>query len=116
MGEVDGDALFALGRQAIDEEGEIEGAALRADPLRIRFERRKLVLEQHLGLIEKPPDQSRLAVIDTAAGDEAQKVLVLLRAQIGFDIAALEFDEARHQRIISKSHRPSSRRKPGSIE
>ena len=88
IGDIDGDALLALGRKAVDEQREIELAALRADLLRIRFERRELVLEQHLGFIEKPADQGRLAVIDAAAGDEAQQVLVLLRAQIGLDIAA----------------------------
>ncbi len=35
----------------------------------------KLVFEDHLGLVQQPADQGRLAVIDRAAGDEAQQIL-----------------------------------------
>ena len=101
VGDVDGDALLALGGEAVDEEREVEVAALRAHLLRIGFECRQLVLEQHLGFIEKPSDQGRLAVIDGAAGDEAEKILLLLRVEIGFDVAAGELDETGHQKYPS---------------
>ena len=74
---------------------------MRADLLRIGFECGELVFEQHLRFVEQPADQGRLAVIDAAAGDEAQKILVLLGAEIGSDIAAGEFDEAGHQKYPS---------------
>ena len=101
IGYVDGDALFTLGGEAIDEKGEIEIAALRAHLLGIGFECRQLILEQHLRFIEKPPDERRLAVIDGAAGNEAKQVLLLLGVEIGFDVAAGEFDETRHQKYPS---------------
>jgi hypothetical protein len=77
--DVDGDALLALGGQAVDEQREVEVAALRADFLRVGLERSELVLEDHLRVVEEPADQSRLAVVHAAAGDEAQQALVLVR-------------------------------------
>ena len=38
----------------------------------------KLILEDHLGIVEEPANQGALAVIDAAAGDEAQERLVLM--------------------------------------
>jgi hypothetical protein len=34
-----------------------------------------LILEDELGIMQEPSDQGRLAVVDRAAGDEAQQVL-----------------------------------------
>ena len=73
IGDIDGDALFALGRKPVDEKSEIQIAPRRAELLRILFERLHLVVEDRIGLVEKAPDQGRLAVVDRAAGDEAQK-------------------------------------------
>ena len=41
-------------------------------------ERRELIFEDQLGIVEQPADQRRLAVIDAAAGEEAQQRLLLL--------------------------------------
>ncbi len=57
VGDVDRDALLALGREAVDQQREVELAALRADFLRVGLERRELVLEDHLRVVEQPPDQ-----------------------------------------------------------
>ena len=54
---------------------------LRAVLLRIALERGQLVLEDQLGVVEQPADQRRLAVVDRAAGQEAQQRLLLLRRQ-----------------------------------
>ncbi len=45
VGDVDGDALFALGLQAVEQQGEVDVAALGADLFRVALERRELVLE-----------------------------------------------------------------------
>ncbi len=86
VGDVDGDALLALGGKPVDQESEIDLLSLRADALRIRLQRRQLILEDHLAVIEQPPDQRRLAVVDRAASDEAQQRLVLVLDEIGVDI------------------------------
>ncbi len=86
IGDIDGDALLALGRQPVDQQREIEIAALGAELFRIALECRELVVEQQLGFIEQPADQRGLAVVDAAAGDEAQQVLAFLREQIRFDV------------------------------
>ena len=54
--------------------------ALRPVPLAVAFQRGELVVEDLLALVQQPADQRRLAVIDAAAGDEAQKLLALLLA------------------------------------
>ena len=78
IGDVDRDALLALGGEAVDQQREIDLLALRADALAVGFERGELVLEDHLGIVEQPADQRGLAVVDAAAGDEAQQRLVLV--------------------------------------
>ena len=76
--DVDGDALLALGGEAVEEEREVEVVALRADALRVDLERGELVLEQELRLAQQPADERALAVVDAAARDEAQQALVLV--------------------------------------
>ena len=78
VGDVDGDALLALGGEAVDEQREVELAALGADLLRVGLERGEVVLEHELRVVEQPPDERALAVVDAAAGDEAQHGLVLV--------------------------------------
>ena len=51
-------------------------------------QRVELVVEDLLALVEQPPDQRRLAVIDAAAGDEAQQLLRLLLREPGADVVA----------------------------
>ena len=64
VGDVDGDALLALGGEAVDQQREVDLLPLRADPLAVGFERGELVLEDHLRIVEQPADQRRLAVVD----------------------------------------------------
>ena len=73
IGDVDGDALLALRLQAVDQQREIEIAAGGAGDLALRRQRGELVVEQHLRIVEQTADQRALAVIDAAAGDEAQR-------------------------------------------
>ena len=54
--------------------------------LAVGFQRGQLVFEDHLAVIEQPPDQRGLAVIHRPAGDESQHGLVLMLLQIGVDI------------------------------
>ncbi|MCY1228785.1 hypothetical protein D9M72_411190 [compost metagenome] len=105
VGHVDGDALFALGGQAVHQQGEVEVFALRAHLLRVGFELRQLVLEQHLRLIQQPADQRALAVVDAAAGDEAQQALALLGTQVVCDVVMRRgwrgVDQGFHQKYPS---------------
>jgi hypothetical protein len=86
IGHVDGDALFAFGRQSIDQQGKVDVPALGARYLAVVFQRRQLILEDHLAVVKQPPDQRRFAVIDRSAGDEAQHGLVLVLHKIGVDV------------------------------
>ena len=87
VGDVDGDALLALRRQPVDEEGEVEVGALRAGARGIGGERVELVGEDGARIVEEATDQRRLAVVDRAAGDEAQHRLGGVARQVRVDVA-----------------------------
>jgi hypothetical protein len=57
-------------------------------PLAVGLERGELVVENLLRLVQQPADQRRLAVVDAAAGDEAQQLRALLRAQPFGDVGS----------------------------
>ena len=63
-GDVDGDALLALGLQAVGELRQIGLAAAR--------DAGQVVLQHRPAVHQQAPDQCALAIIDGAAGDEAQ--------------------------------------------
>ena len=80
---VDGDALLALGLQAVDEQSEIGHFARRAPAAAVVRDGRELVVEHLAGVVQQAADQRALAVVDAAAGDEAQQVdLALLREEL----------------------------------
>jgi hypothetical protein len=98
VGDVDRDALLALGGKAVDEQREIRFVALRAVAFRVGVERAELVVEQRLGLVQQAPDQGALAVVDAAAGDEAQQGLVLVQVEVAFDVALDQGGALVHQK------------------
>ena len=77
VGDVDGDALLALGPQPVGDEGQVDLADAAA--LRGRGDRLELVVEELAGVEEQAADQGRLAVVDRSDGGEAQQVHDLLR-------------------------------------
>jgi hypothetical protein len=72
VGDVDRDALLALGAQSVGQQREV-GVAVAA-PLRGLLDVLELVLEDRLGVVEQPADQRRLAVVDRAGGGEADEL------------------------------------------
>jgi hypothetical protein len=50
--------------------------------LRLSLERAQLVVEDPLRVVQQPPQQRGLAVVDAAAGDEAQRRLVALAFEV----------------------------------
>jgi hypothetical protein len=74
VGDVDGDALLALGAQAVGEQGEVDlpvGAVAARAGLRDGVE---LVLEDRLRVVQQAADEGRLAVVDRPGGREAQEL------------------------------------------
>ena len=63
VGDVDGDALLAFRLQAVDQPCEI-GCG------------RATIVRHDVGIDQEPADQRALAVVDAAAGDEAQQACV----------------------------------------
>ena len=91
VGHINRDSLLAHGGQAIHQQREVDILTLGADAPAVGGERGKLVLEYHLAVVEKPADESRLAVIDRAAGNETQQCLVLMLNQVCVDVLGNEF-------------------------
>ena len=74
VGDVDGDALLALGAQAVGQQRQVDlgVAAPAAGPL----DGGELVLEDALRVVQQAADERALAVVDRAGGGEAQQVHV----------------------------------------
>ena len=72
VGDVDRDALLALGAQAVGEQSEVDVAVAAA--LRRLLDVLELVGEDLLRVVEQPADQRGLAVVDRARRDEAEQV------------------------------------------
>ena len=70
VGHVDGDALLALGPQAVGEQGQV--GVLVATVAAGALDRLELVLEDGLGVVEQAPDQRALAVVDRPGRGQAQ--------------------------------------------
>ena len=101
IGNVNGNALLALRGKAIDQQGEINAFALRAETGGIGLQGGQLVLEDHFRLVQHSPDQRGLAIINTAAGDEAQKRFFLMALQIGENILGNQVGLVGHQKYPS---------------
>ncbi len=71
VGDVDGDALLALGAQPVGHQREVGVvvAALARRPL----DGRELILHHGLGVVEQPADQGGLAVVDRTGGGDSQQ-------------------------------------------
>jgi hypothetical protein len=81
--DIDGDALLALGLQAVDQQREVGHFARRAPAAAVIGDRRKLVVEHLTRVVQQTADERALAVVDRAAGDEAQQVdVALLREKL----------------------------------
>ena len=98
VGHIDGDALLALGLQAVEQEREVEVVALGADPLGVGLEGGEMILEHHVRLVEHPPDEGRLAVVDRTTRDESQESLALVLREVFVDVGGDEFAAVRHQK------------------
>ena len=85
VGDVDGDALLALGAQAVGELGEVDGGLLLAGRGDLAGDGADLVLVDVAGVVEQAADEGGLAVVDAAGGGEAEQVLGLLDGEELFD-------------------------------
>ena len=86
IGDVDGDALLALGGKPIDQQRKVDAFVAGGAVAAFLREAGELVVEDQLAVIEQPPDQGGLAVVDAAAGQEAQQRLVGLLGEPKVDI------------------------------
>jgi hypothetical protein len=99
VGDVDGDALLALGLQAVDQQREVELAPGRAAARALAPDRGELVLVDTPRVVEQAPDQGALPVVDAPAGEEAEQLLLLLARQVAQDVAL-------EQRLLALRARP----------
>ena len=86
VGDVDGDALLALGDQPVDQQREIDALIAHMAVAAVGLQCGQLVVEDQLAVIKQPPDQRGFAVIDRAAGQKTQQGLGGLLVQPEPDI------------------------------
>src|SRR5208282_1462558 len=72
IGDVNRDALLALGFEPIDKQREIDVILDRSEFLRVALESGELVVEDQFLLVKQSPDERGLAVIDRTARQETQ--------------------------------------------
>ena len=63
---------------------------------RVALDRGELILVDHLGFVEQLADERALAVVDAAAGQEAQQLLVLVLLEVGVDVGGDQFGLVGH--------------------
>ena len=80
VGDVDRDPLLALGAQAVGEQRQVDVAVAAA--LGGLDHVLHLVLEDRLGVVQQPPDQGRLAVVDRARGRDPQQLVAASRGRV----------------------------------
>ncbi len=61
----------------------------------------EVILEHEMRLVQEPPDERALAVVDAAARDEPQQALVLVRTQVLVDVDRDQIGRVRHQKYPS---------------
>ena len=83
---VDGDALLALGLQAVDQQRQVDVIAGGADLLGVLGDGFQMVFVDHLRVVQQAPDQGALAVVDVATGEEAQQFLAFVLGQVREDV------------------------------
>ena len=96
--DVDRDSLLALGGQAVEEQREVEFAIARTLSFRIRLQRCELIVVEQLRFVQQAADQRALAVVDTAAGKEAQQRLLRVQLQVLLEVCNSWRGERRHQK------------------
>ena len=69
---IDRNTLLTLGLKTVDQQREVQLAALGAVAFGIAFERAQVILENPFGVEQQAPDQGRLAVVDAATCQEAE--------------------------------------------
>ena len=96
VGHIDGDALLALGLQAVHQQRQVDVVTGGADLLGVAGDGFQMVLVDHLGVVQQAADQRALAVVHVAAGEEAQQFLAFVLGQVGEDVLADQFGLMRH--------------------
>ena len=82
---VDRDSLFPLGSESVHQQGEVGLASLGSVLLAVALDGRELILVDPLRVVEQSPDERALAVVDAAAGEEAQQSLPLVACEVFVD-------------------------------
>ncbi len=78
VGDVDGDALLALGTQAVGQQGQVDRLVPARQPAEAAVrggagDGVELVGEDRLGVVQEPAHQGGLAVVDRSGGGEAEQ-------------------------------------------
>ena len=90
--DIDRDALLALGFESIDEQREIEFAALCPERFRITRCCCERIFVHRMHIVQKSSDERALSIINAAAGKETQDVLAFMLREVSINVG---IDEVR---------------------
>ncbi len=86
IGHVDRDALLAFFLQAVSCQCRVKLSANGSLRLGISFDLGQFVFIQHLRIEQQPADERAFSVVDAAARDESQQLLLLVLLQVRVDV------------------------------
>ncbi len=81
IGDIDGDALLALGLEPVHEKRQVDAARC-AKTLTILLNSPELIVRDKIAIVKETADEGAFAVIDAAARQKAQNAFLLLRGQV----------------------------------
>src|ERR1700735_5694764 len=90
VGHIDRDSLLAFGWEAINKQREVEIIPTGPVTPRVSYQGGTLIIRYKVRVVEKEANQCRFSIVDRAAGDKMQKILLYQLAPRRLDRIHLE--------------------------
>ena len=86
VGNVNSNALLALGLQAVNQQCEIKLFTGSTHLGAVGFQGGHVIFVDHFGVVQQATDQGAFAIIDAAAGKQAQQLFVLVLLEVSLNV------------------------------
>ena len=83
---IDRDALFSLGPQAVGNQRRVELSTGGSMNLAFVFKLRKLILVDHLAIVQETSNQGAFPIVDAAASNEPKQLFAFVLFQVCQDV------------------------------
>src|SRR6056300_707829 len=91
IGNINSNALFAFCLQAISQQCQIKTIIRGTGFHAVRPEGIKVILINHLGVVEQTSNKSAFTIVNTATGEQTQQFLAFMLGQVGINIGTDQF-------------------------